>query len=327
MGKQLKGKQVRSSHNDRRWRIRGIASESAAESLFVDHTERHVSVAEYFARHYGIVLAMPHLPCLKVPPASIPPHPSPHPLHDASVRASGWCALLTHPAAHSGVPPPPSQVGREFDPVEIPMELCHFLPGQAKRDLTIEHKVAMIKETCAPPQQRHDTLRQIVANIHANDRVSRSFGVDVDAGGLSSLTGRILDPLQLMYKDVNGGRRPHRHRHRRHCPHHRHHLQFLPCPLTPLTPHPPSSCTLILRPPPSSHPSLRLRRRRQPRRVQGALEHARARQRSPDGAGRRARRQLGRRLLLPVDVRRRALRAHAPSHPRTLAPSLACSPR
>ena len=33
------------------------------------------------------------------------------------------------------------KVGREFDPVEIPMEVCKFLPGQVKRDLTSEQKV------------------------------------------------------------------------------------------------------------------------------------------------------------------------------------------
>ena len=70
--------------------------------MFVDYTDASISVVDYFLKHYGITLTMPHLPCLKV--------------------------------------------GREFDPVEIPMEVCKFLPGQVKRDLTSEQKVAMIKE-------------------------------------------------------------------------------------------------------------------------------------------------------------------------------------
>ena len=67
---------------------------------------------------------------------------SPHP--PGPCRASTSC-------------PTTSQVGREFDPVEIPMEVCKFLPGQVKRDLTSEQKVEMIKETCAPPNVRYDS--------------------------------------------------------------------------------------------------------------------------------------------------------------------------
>ena len=62
-------------------------------------------MVDYFLQHYGITLAMPHLPCLKV--------------------------------------------GREFDPVEIPMEVCKFLPGQVKRDLTSEQKVHPLT-SCLP---------------------------------------------------------------------------------------------------------------------------------------------------------------------------------
>ena len=159
-GRQLTGKQVRSSHNERRWRIRGIASESATASAFVNEVETRISVADYFEQQYGIVLKLPHLPCLKV--------------------------------------------GRTLDPVEIPMELCHFLPGQAKRDLTLEHKVAMMKETCTPPPLRLEKLNKIVSSIQTNDQISRTFGVDVDPSGLSPITGRVLDPLQLLYTDARG---------------------------------------------------------------------------------------------------------------------------
>ena len=158
--KQLTGKHIRSSHNERRWRIRGIANESATASVFVNEAETRISVADYFEQQYGIVLKLPHLPCLKV--------------------------------------------GREFDPVEIPMELCTFLPGQVKRDLTIEHKIAMMKETCTPPPQRLETLNKIVTSMQANNQVSKTFGVDIDPAGLSSVTGRVLDPLQLLYADATG---------------------------------------------------------------------------------------------------------------------------
>ena len=78
---------------------------SPASDRFVDYTDASISVVDYFLKHYGITLTMPHLPCLKV--------------------------------------------GREFDPVEIPMEVCKFLPGQVKRDLTSEQKVHPLT-SCSP---------------------------------------------------------------------------------------------------------------------------------------------------------------------------------
>lgn len=160
VGRQLQDKKVKSTHNDRKWRIRGISSEPASRSMFVDYTDTQISVVDYFQKHHNITLTMPHLPCLKV--------------------------------------------GREFDPVEIPMEVCKFLPGQVKRDLTSEQKVAMIKETCAPPNVRYETLKQIVQIVQANNAVCRAFGISTDPAGLKSLMGRVLDPLPLMYKDING---------------------------------------------------------------------------------------------------------------------------
>ena len=81
MGLQLQGKKVRSTHNDRKWRIRGISSEPASRSMFVDYTDTQISVAGYFQKHHNITLTMPHLPCLKArvrassPPPRAPSQP------------------------------------------------------------------------------------------------------------------------------------------------------------------------------------------------------------------------------------------------------------
>ena len=66
VGKQLRGKQVRSSHNERKWRIRGVAEKSARTSRFEDDEGNSITVAEYFFRQYNIVLRLPDLPCLRV---------------------------------------------------------------------------------------------------------------------------------------------------------------------------------------------------------------------------------------------------------------------
>ena len=50
VGKQLRGKQVRSSHNERKWRIRGVADKSARTSRFEDDEGNSITVAEYFFR-------------------------------------------------------------------------------------------------------------------------------------------------------------------------------------------------------------------------------------------------------------------------------------
>ena len=37
--------QVKSSHNDRKWRIRGISNEPASRSMFVDYNDKSISVS------------------------------------------------------------------------------------------------------------------------------------------------------------------------------------------------------------------------------------------------------------------------------------------
>ena len=64
----------------------------------------------------------------------------------------------------------------------------------------------MIKETCAPPNVRYETLKQIVHIVQTNNAVCRAFGISTDPAGLKSLMGRVIDPLPLMYKDANGHR-------------------------------------------------------------------------------------------------------------------------
>ena len=64
----------------------------------------------------------------------------------------------------------------------------------------------MIKETCAPPNVRYETLKQIVHIVQTNNAVCRAFGISTDPAGLKSLMGRVIEPLPLMYKDANGHR-------------------------------------------------------------------------------------------------------------------------
>ena len=40
--------------------------------------------------------------------------------------------------------------------------------------------------------------------MQTNNAVCRAFGISTDPAGLKSLMGRVLDPLPLMYKDING---------------------------------------------------------------------------------------------------------------------------
>ena len=163
LGRQLRGKQVRARHNQRAYRVRGVAAAPADAAYFAGPAAERLSVADYFAKAYGVTLAMPHLPCLRV--------------------------------------------GREHDPVELPMELCSFLPGQPKRELTVELRSAVCRETCTPPDRRLEALGAVVGAMRADGTVARTFGVQPD-GELTALRARVLEPLPLCYRDDAGRAAP-----------------------------------------------------------------------------------------------------------------------
>ena len=161
---QLKGKQIKALHNERKWRVRGVAKAPASETQFVyidpdTGEEATMSVALYFEKQYGITLRAPHVPCLLV--------------------------------------------GREGEPVELPIEICCFVAGQRQSQLSNEQKANMIKDTCAEPEARYLAMKQIALKA-CRDPISRAFGVAADPSGLLQLEGRVLEPLPLVYRDPYG---------------------------------------------------------------------------------------------------------------------------
>ena len=188
---------------------------------------------------------------------------SPHP--PGPCRASTSC-------------PTTSQVGREFDPVEIPMEVCKFLPGQVKRDLTSEQKVAMIKETCAPPNVRYETLKQIVQAAMMAHRLAATTTSRASAR-------HAVRPLTCACRNAPRPRAPpparaDRAGEQRGLPR----LWHIDGPRGAQV----ADGARARSAAPHVQGHQRPQRRRQPRRLQGPLEHAAARQRAAHGAGARA---------------------------------------
>ena len=56
VSRQLKNRMVRCTHNQRKMRVRGVASHPAAQRRFVDSSGSEVTVPAYFERQYGIQL-------------------------------------------------------------------------------------------------------------------------------------------------------------------------------------------------------------------------------------------------------------------------------
>ena len=163
VARQLKGRRVKTTHNHRVWRVHGLSSLPADESLFDDerHPGQRISVAKYFERRYGIALALPHLPCLKV--------------------------------------------GRAKAPIEVPMELCELVGGQPQHELSAEQRQTMVGLACMPPHERYSNLLGVVERA-ADNPTCDAFGVGLRGprGRLREVSARVLEPLQMCYRDQAG---------------------------------------------------------------------------------------------------------------------------
>ena len=98
------------------------------------------------------------------------------------------------------------RVGVQNRLVDIPLELCEFVPGQPKHDLHGEQKNNFIRLACAPPEERVNGLLDIRSKV-VQDAIPQAFGVHVDitAGTeLMRVPARILQPLRLQYRDSYG---------------------------------------------------------------------------------------------------------------------------
>ena len=120
-----------------------------------------VSVADYFKSMYGIQLKFPKLPCL-------------------------W-------------------VGSRDKTTYIPMEFCTMIsqPMPRKKKLQDDAVANMIKMTAIKPLERQQKIKDgLLANnnMYKNDPFAKEFGISL-AGTMTKLTGRVLDPPSIDYKN------------------------------------------------------------------------------------------------------------------------------
>ena len=155
---------MRSNYNQRKWKVRGLARAGAYQTSFVVDAGLPTEHTTTVAEFF--------------------------------LRAHGIPLRFPHL--------PCLLVGREGSPVELPMELCTFLPGQKQSQLSNEQKAAMIKDTCSDPDSRFHMVQDHVLQS-CKDPVSASFGLHSDPAGLMRINARVLEPLQLTYRDPQGG--------------------------------------------------------------------------------------------------------------------------
>jgi len=122
---------------------------------------KNISVVRYFLTQYGVELKFPNLPCL-------------------------W-------------------VGARDKSTFIPMEFCSML-AQAmprRKKLPDEAIATMIRQTAVKPLDRQKKILEGLDKNNARyktDPYANEFGISV-SGTMSKLTGRILDPPSIEYKD------------------------------------------------------------------------------------------------------------------------------
>ena len=119
-----------------------------------------ISIVQYFKKQYGLDLKYPNLPCL-------------------------W-------------------VGARDKTTYIPMEYCTLVsqPMPKKKRLQDDAIATMIRQTAIKPLDRQKKIMEgLQANnkIYKEDPYAREFGISV-SGTMSKLTGRILNPPSIEYK-------------------------------------------------------------------------------------------------------------------------------
>jgi len=119
-----------------------------------------INIVQYFKKQYGLNLKYPNLPCL-------------------------W-------------------VGARDKTTYIPMEYCKLMaqPMPKKKRLPDDAIATMIRQTAIKPLDRQKKIMEgLQANnkIYKNDPYARQFGISL-SGTMSKLTGRILNPPSIEYK-------------------------------------------------------------------------------------------------------------------------------
>jgi len=133
----------------------------AAKEEMINVEGKNVSVAKYFQTQYGAELQYPNLPCL-------------------------W-------------------VGSRDRSTFIPMEFCMMTsqPMPRRKKLPDDAIATMIRQTAVKPLDRQKKILEGLDKNNArykNDPYANEFGISV-SGTMTKLTGRILDPPSIEYKD------------------------------------------------------------------------------------------------------------------------------
>ena len=150
----------------RQYRVLEMRRKSADQEMITireeNGTETKISVADYIKQQYGIQLKFPKLPCL-------------------------W-------------------VGSRAKTTYIPVEFCTMLsqPLPKRKNLEDDSVAKMIKQTAVKPLERQAKIMEGLKmnnNSYKGDPFANEFGISV-SGEMTKLTGRILDPPSLEYKEM-----------------------------------------------------------------------------------------------------------------------------
>ena len=150
----------------RQYRVLEMRKKSANQEMITikeeNGTEIKISVADYIKQQYGIQLKLPLLPCL-------------------------W-------------------VGSRAKTTFIPVEFCTMLsqPLPKRKNLEDDSVAKMIKQTAVKPLERQAKIMEGLKmnnNSYKGDPFANEFGISV-SGEMTKLTGRILDPPSLEYKEM-----------------------------------------------------------------------------------------------------------------------------
>ena len=150
----------------RQYRVLEMRKKSANQEMITikeeNGTEIKISVADYIKQQYGIQLKLPLLPCL-------------------------W-------------------VGSRAKTTFIPVEFCTMLsqPLPKRKNLEDDSVAKMIKQTAVKPLERQAKIMEGLKmnnKSYKGDPFANEFGISV-SGEMTKLTGRILDPPSLEYKEM-----------------------------------------------------------------------------------------------------------------------------
>ena len=150
----------------RQYRVLEMRKKSANQEMITireeNGTETKISVADYIKQQYGIQLKLPLLPCL-------------------------W-------------------VGSRAKTTFIPVEFCTMLsqPLPKRKNLEDDSVAKMIKQTAVKPLERQAKIMEGLKmnnKSYKRDPFANEFGISV-SGEMTKLTGRILDPPSLEYKEM-----------------------------------------------------------------------------------------------------------------------------